>query len=116
MAIAQTDAIIAGPVAFRQFNLGKACESHQQHEHNKDHVTFITNGSVKIIYEYEKDGETIKGETGIFSKDQYVTIKAGVRHNVKALEDNTTYLCIFSHVDFNGIVIETYIGNHEAYV
>jgi quercetin dioxygenase-like cupin family protein len=95
--------------------LGKACESHKGHEHNYDHTTIVIRGRIKVCYEYEKDGQTVSGESGEFGPGEDVFIRAKVRHTIKALEDNTVYMCIFSHRDFDGVVVETYVGNQSAY-
>ena len=113
-----SDVAILGPIAARRFHLEKACESHQGHEHNYDHTTIIIRGSVKVLYEYEHDGQTLRGESGEFGPGETIHIRAKVKHTIKALEDNTVYLCVFSHRDFDGVVVESYeasMGNQSAY-
>lgn len=106
--------VISGPIAHRTFTLGKKCETDQQHEHKYDHLTLVTRGRIKVFYEYEENGKTIKGESGEYGEDEFVTMKAGARHTVKALVDNTKYKCIFSHRDLDGIIIQSYNGNAGA--
>jgi quercetin dioxygenase-like cupin family protein len=110
-----SDVAILGPIAARRWVLSKACEANQGHEHNYDHTTIVIHGRVKVLYEYESGGQTVKGESGEFGPGQDIFIRAKVRHTIKALEDNTVYMCIFSHRDFGGVVIETYTGNQSAY-
>lgn len=113
----QPDVAVLGPIGVRPFTLG-ACESNRGHEHNYDHTTIVIRGRLKVLYEYERDGETIKGESGELGPGQWLVIKAKVRHTLVALEENTHYLCVFSHRDFDGVVVEDYeasMGNHRAY-
>lgn len=107
---------ITGPIATRAFDMPKACQAFDGHAHNYDHVTIVVRGRIKVSYSYEKDGQTVTGESGEFGPGEMVTIKAGVRHTIKPLEDNTSYLCVFSHRDLDGLVTQAYTGNQRAYV
>ncbi len=111
-----SDVTLIGPVGLRQFHLGHACESNKGHEHNYDHTTIVIRGRVKVLYEYTKDGQTVTGESEEFGQGETIHIRAKVRHTLVALEDNTIYMCVFSHRDFDGIVTEVYTGNQAAYV
>lgn len=106
---------LVGPVGIRQIHLEKQCESHQGHQHNYDHTTVIIRGRVKVQYRYEKDGQTVEGESEEFGQGETIFIRKNVFHTIIALEDNTLYFCVFSHRDFDGIVTETYVGNQRAY-
>lgn len=106
---------VIGPIGIREYTLGKKCEINEGHEHNYDHTTIVINGGIKVTYSYEQDGKTVEGESGEFYQGQAVCIKAGVKHAVKALSDNTKYMCVFSHRDFDGVVVEDYNGNLEAH-
>ena len=55
------------------------------------------------------------------SKKEFVAgelfeVAAEQSHTIKALEDNSVYLCVFSHRDFKGLVTQKYIGNNGAYI
>lgn len=113
-----SQAIIRGPIAQRHFTLDKACEEGIGHAHNYDHTTVVISGRLKISYEYNRDGQTITGESGAFGPGETCVIKAGVRHKLIALENNTRYVCVFSHRDFGGVVVETFaaaMNNQQAY-
>ena len=103
-----SDLALIGPVGIRSFTLEKACEANHGHEHNYDHTTIVIRGRLKVLYAYEKDGQTIEGESEEFGQGETIHIRAKVRHTLIALEANTMYMCVFSHRDFNGVVVETY--------
>lgn len=107
--------VLEGPIFRRMYQLDRACESKQGHKHNYDHVTLVLRGRLKVLYSYEKDGKTVEGEAGEFGQGESVTILKHVHHTLIALEDNTIYVCVFSHRDFDGVVVERYVGNTEAY-
>lgn len=107
---------LAGPVGIRQFHAEKACVTHQGHEHNYDHTTIVIRGRLRVHYSYEKDGQIVEGDTVEFGQGEMIHIKSRVRHTIQALEDDTVYICVFSHRDFDGIVCEKYVGNQRAYV
>jgi quercetin dioxygenase-like cupin family protein len=102
----------SGPVGFRQFFLEKACQSNVGHTHNYDHATFIHRGRVKIIIRDASNNVISQLE---HSAGEWVYIKAELHHEIKALEDNTCYYCVFSHRDFDGLVSQAYVGNMGAY-
>ena len=109
------DLAIVGPIGVRRFTLEKVCESHEGHSHNYDHTTIVIRGRVKVAYRYERDGQLIDGETREYAAGEYFVCLAKVHHTIKALEDDTAYVCIFSHRDFDGIVVQAYVGNAAAY-
>lgn len=111
-----TDLSIIGPIGVRKFELAEVCESNAGHQHNYDHVTIVVRGRIKVIYRYEQGGQVVEGESREFGAGETVTIKANVHHTVKSLEANTLYLCVFSHRDFDGQVIQSYRGNDAAYI
>ena len=109
------DLAIIGPIGVRRHVLEHVCEESQGHEHNYDHTTIVIRGRVKVTYSYPKDGEIVQGESREFEAGECIEIKANVHHTIKALEDNTVYLCVFSHRDFDGLVTQKYAGNASAY-
>lgn len=109
------DLAIVGPLGIRRFELDKKCETNEGHKHNYDHTTIVIRGGIKVIYSYEKDGKLIEGESAEFRQGQAIAIKKDVLHTIKALEDNTQYVCVFSHRDFDGQIIENYNGHSQAY-
>ncbi len=103
-----TDVAIRGPIGTRTFHLQKKCETSEGHQHNYDHVTLIIRGRLKVTYSYIRDGQKVEGESREFGPGDDVIIKAEVFHTLKAMEDDTVYRCIYSHRDFNGVVVEKY--------
>ena len=107
---------VRGPVGVRRFHLAKTCQTNEGHKHNYDHVTIVIRGRVKVRYSYDHDGQRIDGESREFGAGEDFVVKAQVYHEVKALEPDTVYLCVFSHRDFDGVVSQQYTGNDLAYV
>lgn len=99
---------INGPVGYREFKLAKTCNVSENHRHNYDHVTIVIMGTVSI---------TINGIEGNkeYGPGAVINVPATQEHTIKALTDNVRYLCVFSHRDFNGLVTQDYLGDHEAY-
>lgn len=110
-----SDLVVIGPLAVRRFVLEKVCESHSRHCHPYDHVTLVIRGCVKVSYKYTENGQVVEGESREFRAEEMIHIKAGVEHEVKGLEPDTKYVCIFPHRDLDGMVVQDYIGNDKAY-
>jgi len=109
-----SDLNIIGPIATRIFDLPEICNVSEGHAHNYDHTTIVISGGIKVSYEYGDKGQIIKGESGEYHQGQAVCIKAGVKHTIKALVNNTKYMCIFSHRDLDGLITQSYVGNEHA--
>lgn len=118
---AQTTGLeIRGCVAMRPYVLEKKCHVGVTHLHNYDHTTIVTDGGIMIEYWIkDKDGKVIehaeKGPIWHTDKIPAIHVPKNIIHKIKALEDNTKYICTFSHRDFDGQVVEVYNGNMEAY-
>ena len=113
-----SDVAIIGPIGIRPMHLAKQCEANKGHEHNYDHTTIIIRGRVRVLYRYAKDGHEIEDESDEFGPGETIFIRAKVRHTIKALTDDVFYMCVFSHRDFDGVVVESYeasMGNQAAY-
>lgn len=106
------DIVKTGPIGHRRFTLDKKCQTNLNHKHNYDHTTIVINGRIEITVEKE-DGSKSKKE---FTAGELFEVPAQQLHTIKALEDNSVYLCVFSHRDFNGLVTQKYIGNNGAYI
>jgi quercetin dioxygenase-like cupin family protein len=109
------DIKIVGPVAIREHELKEICHENEGHEHNYDHTTIIISGRVRVIYSHLEGETLIQDDIKEFGQGDKIPILANTRHTIKALEPNTIYHCVFSHRDFDGIVIQEYIGNRAAY-
>lgn len=79
------------------------------HRHKFDHTTIVFMGSVHVKTT-EEDGTVIEKD---FKAPSYLLIRAGVEHELTALEDDTTYWCVFSLRDSEGRVVQEFDGWHE---
>lgn len=88
------------------------------HRHNQDHVTYCGAGSL-AMRRLADDGTTVVAEKIIRAGtvwNSHVTTRAGVLHELEALEDGTIYHCLFAHMGWDGKVVEEHDGNEAAYV
>lgn len=79
------------------------------HKHHFSHVTYIVYGRVQITAKYP-EGE----RTGEFEAGQFLLIRAGVEHEIVALEPSLFH-CIYSHRTPQGQVTQHYTGWEPAY-
>lgn len=79
------------------------------HAHNFDHVTFINRGAFRIT----RGQETVT--VSALDENPYILIKAGQRHELVALEDDSMYYCVYSHRTPEGDVIQEYSGWDRAH-
>lgn len=87
------------------------------HAHEFDHVTVCLAGAIRVHYVI--DGKRFITEIWAASKDKprqfMCNIRAGIEHELEALEDNTQYGCFYPHRKANGEVVEEYTGWLHAY-
>ncbi len=95
---------------FRRFLLARECEANAGHLHYYDHWIEVKQGRIRIIAEF--NGHEHVSEHGVLDLIKPL-VKAGVRHTVKALAPNTVYDCVFTHRDFQGEIVQRYIGNPD---
>lgn len=107
------DVAVTGPIGYRRFVLEKKCVANEGHKHNYDHATIVIRGRVQVTVTDDDGKELAKREYGA---GDLFEVKASHFHEIKALEDNSVYLCVFSHRDFDGLVTQRYVGNAEAYI
>lgn len=75
------------------------------HTHNFDHATFCASGALLIeLLPLLKDGESDDGvpaESQVILRadamQTWALIRAGRRHRITALEDRSSYMCIYAH-------------------
>jgi hypothetical protein len=72
-------------IFIKQMHFLKAGDQEEGHSHLFDHLTLLSSGKLKL---------TALGKTTEFSAPQHIFIKAGVVHELEALEDNTVVQCI----------------------
>lgn len=107
---------LVGPIGIRRELLEKTCQEAVGHSHNYDHTTIVIRGRLQITYrQLQTDGTYVVIKTEEAAQGSAVFIAAEVHHTLKALDDNTQYMCVFSHRDFDGLVTQTYVGNAAAY-
>lgn len=99
---------------FRPNFLEKAGDTVDGHAHNFDHVTMVVQGSVRIKTRMPRR-EIVKKAAGPF-QDRVVLIRAGLEHEITALEDGTEFLCIYSHRNAQGEAVQRFDGFYEALV
>ena len=96
-----------GNIYIRTNDPMKAGQQVDGHAHNFDHATFVSAGAFRI----HRGTEVIEVRAG----ELPVLIAAGVEHTLIALEDNSVYLCIYSHRLPQGDVVQRYTGWIDAY-
>jgi len=75
-------------VWIRQMFFADVGDTEAGHKHPHDHVTLLTNGSLRV---------TVDGVPSVFTANpapQMIFIKAGKNHELVALEPNTSAFCI----------------------
>lgn len=116
-----------GCIAYRQYAIDGKCNVGRIHAHNYDHTTVILSGAATIEYfdqiGWLDDGEPHLekiGQTSVRSEDdpqgRFIVVPKNRHHRIKAESDTVIYACIFSHRDSDGVVVETYEGNQDAYI
>lgn len=69
----------------RMMHFKKAGDQNEGHEHNFDHITLLSKGSVEV---------DVEGQKTVFKAPHLIYITAGKRHFLKALEDDTIASCL----------------------
>lgn len=96
-----------GNVWVKQNYLAKAGDRAGGHKHFFDHVSLLTQGSVRV---------EVKGfEPKVFNAPTFIVIKKEYEHDFVALEDGTLWYCIFALRDENGEVTDIYSGDNSPY-
>lgn len=72
-------------VFIKQMTFAKAGDIELGHAHTFDHVTLLASGKIRL---------TAQGKSSDFTAPHHIFIKAGVVHELLALEDNTVVHCI----------------------
>lgn len=72
-------------VFIKQMHFLRAGDREEGHSHLFDHVTLLASGKIRV---------TAHGNSTDFTAPHHIFIKAGVVHELEALEDNTVVHCI----------------------
>lgn len=102
---------VSGNVFIRPNQLAKAGDQVHGHKHNFDHTTIVFTGAIHVKARLP-NGETIERD---FHAPSHCLIRAGVEHEITAIEDGTEFWCVYSHRDAQGRVSQVHTGWHEAY-
>jgi len=81
------------------------------HKHNFDHTTIVFVGAVHVKAQLP-DGRALEKT---FAAPDHFLVKAGVEHQITALEEGTEMWCVYSHRTAQGEVVQQYTGWPEAY-
>ena len=82
------------------------------HTHNFDHVTVVFTGAIHVVARLP-NGNVIERD---FHAPAHCLIRADVEHEIKALEPNTVYWCVYAHRTPQGDVVQHETGWTDAYV
>lgn len=99
---------VDGPTGFREFTLSAVCQEGVSHDHQYPHYVKVVEGRASVYVEG-------LGEFSLGPGDPPVLVPAVVMHRVKAVTPFVRYRCTFEHRDFNGQVVQEYVGNVAAY-
>jgi quercetin dioxygenase-like cupin family protein len=106
---------VSGNIFIREMAFAKAGDVVDGHEHNFDHTTYVARGAL-LIESLNEDGSVKKAvEKRAIQGHNWVLIKAGVRHRITALEDNSMGHCIYAHRNAQAEIVQAYDGWMEAY-
>jgi hypothetical protein len=87
-----------GNIWVRQNYLEKAGDKVGGHIHHFDHVSLLAKGSVEVRI----DGK----EPHTFTAPTFIVIRKNHRHEITALEDDTSWYCVFAARDIDGNVAD----------
>jgi len=96
-----------GGVYVRQHYYHKAGDVHEGHAHNFDHITLVAQGSVRC--------EVAGSEPKDFKAPTFIVINKDRWHKFTALEDNTSFFCVFALRDDEGKISDIYSGDNSPY-
>lgn len=105
---------VAGNVFIRPNRLNKGQVIHG-HAHTFDHVSYVTAGAAHVVAT-PPNGERYERTIRASDDRNWLLIRAGVKHEITALEDGTKFDCVYSHRTPQGDVVEEYTGWDAAYV
>lgn len=102
---------ISGNIFIRPNTLEKAGSRVQGHKHHFDHTTIVYTGAVHVRA-VTPEGVVIERD---FHAPAHFLVLAEVEHEITALEDGTTFWCVYSHRDPQARVTQVNTGWEEAY-
>ena len=109
---------VSGNIFIRSIGWLDTGETIQGHKHNFDHTMIVFKGAVKVnavLPTGEKVERTFMSPRPDYGGPSHCLIKAGVTHELVAVEPDTTAWCVFSHREPQGEVVLKYDGWQGAY-
>ena len=94
-----------GNIWVKQNVLERKGEHFNGHEHKFDHVTLLTSGKLQVEVEGKEPKE--------FKAPTFIVIRKEQKHKMTALEDSTTYYCVYALRNLDGEVIEIFGEQHD---
>lgn len=94
-----------GNIWVRQNVLHKAGDIAGGHKHEFDHVSLLTQGTVRV----EVEGYDPKE----FTAPTFIIIKKEHEHDFVAMTDDVNWYCVFALRDLDGVVTDIYGDNHN---
>lgn len=110
MSCLQFQEHISGNIFIRPVR-GNRCTEVGGHTHNFDHTTFVISGVLYVKFEVE--GKI--SHDGLYHAGEHFLVKANTKHYIRMLENDTYFVCIYSHRGPNGEVVQEYSGNPEEH-
>jgi quercetin dioxygenase-like cupin family protein len=88
---------VSGNIYIREDVLEKEGQQVPGHAHSFDHTTYVPRGALRVERLDEAGNAVQSVEISAANGQNWVLIKAGVKHRLTALEPFTRYHCIYSH-------------------
>lgn len=102
----------SGNIYIRPNPLPKVGDGVDGHTHNFDHTTIVFKGAVHVKATLP-NGTVIEQD---FHAPAHFLVKADVKHEIRALVDDSEFWCVYSHRTPQGDVVEENTGWMSAYV
>ncbi len=103
---------ICGNLFIRPNRLLRAGDQVEGHAHNFDHMTQVLRGRIHVRA-FDPGGALREERT--FEAFSWCLIRAGWKHELTALEDETLFWCVYAHRDPQGRVHQEFTGWTPAY-
>lgn len=88
---------LSGNIFIREMRFAKAGDVVEGHKHIFDHTTYVYRGKLRIE-KLDEAGLVVQSVVkGGGEPMNWALIKAGVRHRITALEDDSIGHCVYSH-------------------
>lgn len=88
---------VSGNIFVREMRFTSAGDVVEGHAHNFDHTTYVARGALRID-QIDASGSVVKSVTKeAIDGRNWVLIKAGVKHRITALRDDSMGHCIYAH-------------------